>query len=155
MNDNLKLLVLGWLYLEDEMIKSQLDNIHAMGFQDLIYGDNKKYAWFARIPEVRERILAIEISDEQLASVDYLSGECCDTHSMIMPNWDGTGDEFDLESFEGIEKLTNLKSLELLQLEKVIDGHKLLEMQLTEINSCEGLSDAIVIELERRGVVFS
>ncbi|MUK92078.1 hypothetical protein GNP80_06445 [Aliivibrio fischeri] len=152
MNDNLKLLILGDLYLSDEEVKREMGKISAMNLHDLVYSDNAKYDWFDCIPEAKELLLSISISSEQLAKVKLLSGECCETHFMIMPNWDGEGEEFDLKCFSGIENLTNLECLELLDLSKVDNIEKLLNLNIKEISSCEGLSPDLERQLREKGV---
>ncbi|OBU29057.1 hypothetical protein C0Z01_11285 [Photobacterium kishitanii] len=154
MDDNLKLLVLGDLYLSDEIIKKYIDDISDMGFSDLIYGDNRKYQWFDCIPEVKSLLLSIDITDEQFEKVTLLSGECCETHFLIMPNWDGEGDEFDLQSLTGTEKIKNLECLDLLNLSKVRNVDKLCDLNIKEINSCEGLDADIMDKLREKGTVF-
>ncbi|EPD5575189.1 hypothetical protein ABXV22_26270 [Vibrio rotiferianus] len=154
-NENLKLLILGDLYDSDDQIKNEMDKISAMNLHDLVYGNNAKYGWFDCISEVKELLLSINISSDQLAKVKLLSGECCATHFMIMPNWDGEGDEFDLTSFTGIESLTNLECLELLELSKVSNTEKLLELNIEEISSCSSLDPGLERELRARGVLIT
>lgn len=152
MNENLKLLILGELYSTDEEVKREMDKISAMNLHDLVYGDNAKYDWFDCILEVKELLLSISISSEQLEKVKLLSGECCETHSMIMPNWDGEGEEFDLKCFSGIESLTNLEALDLLELSKVENTEKLLNLNIKEISGCEGLDSGLERQLREKGV---
>jgi hypothetical protein len=154
-NENLKLLILGDLYHADYSIKQELDSISALNLDSLIYGDNPKYEWFDSIQEVKDRLLAVDLSPEQLASVTLLSNECCHTHFMVMPNWDGEGDEFDLTSLVGIEALTNLEGLQLLDLSNVSDFDPLLGLNLQEVSDCLGIPDEIQRQLAAQGVVIS
>jgi hypothetical protein len=152
---NLKLLALNDLYYCDEEIKAQIDSINAEGFEELVYGDNPKYGWFSCIPEVRERLVAIEISDIQLEKITILSSEACKVHFMIMPNWDGEGDEFKIVSFSGIERMINLKSIQYVDFDKVIDLSNLLRIKLDEIKEHSGLSNDFISRLRSHGVRVS
>jgi hypothetical protein len=154
-NEHLKLLILGDLYHTDESIKHQLDRISALNLDSLVYGDNPKYEWFDCIQEVKDRLLAIDISTEQLLKVTLLSNECCHTHFMVMPNWDGEGDDFDLSSLAGIEALTNLESMQLLDLSNVSDFSPLLDLNLQEVSDCSGLPTEIKSQLIAQGVDIS
>lgn len=140
MDNNLKLLALGSLYNDDYEIKSKIDAIDELNLEQLIYGDNPKYEWFDCISEIEEQLLAINITDQQLEKITLLSGECCKTHEMIMPNWDGEGDEFLIKSFSGVDKMTNLKELEFIDFTYAKDIERLFELVLHEIDECCGLS---------------
>ncbi|WP_157669445.1 hypothetical protein [Chitinibacter sp. GC72] len=154
MNEQLKLLILDDLYHEDEAIKAAIEHINSLNLEELVRGENPKYGWYDCIPEARALLLAIEISPAQLEKVTLLSAECCDTHFLVMPNWDGEGEEFTLTSFEGIEQLVNLKCLEFLDLSKVSDAELLLKLKLQKINECHGLSPALISQLRQQGVQF-
>ncbi|MCO1336176.1 hypothetical protein MO867_17735 [Microbulbifer sp. OS29] len=156
MDKNLKLLVLDQLYDEDKDIKASIDAIKAMQFQELIYGAARKYDWYDLIPEVAERLEAIELPDEKLVKVKFLSGEALDIHFMVMPNWDGEGDEFKLKSFEGIDRLTSLKEIECVDFEGVEKQDLLLKLQLKEIDEsyCE-LDEDVRERLIEMGVRLS
>jgi len=65
------------------------------------------------------------------------------------------GDDFDLSSLVGIETLTNLECLELLDLSKVTDFDPLLGLNLQEINDCMGIPKEIEHKLIAQGVVIS
>jgi hypothetical protein len=154
-NDNLKLLILGDLYHKDDSIKNELDRISALNLDNLIYGDNPKYEWFDCIQEVKDRLLAIDVSDEQLKKVTVLSSESCHTHFMVMPNWDGEGDEFNLSSLEDIDTLTNLECLRLMDLNNVTDFSPLIGLNLQKISECWGIPEEIEHQLIAQGVVVS
>ncbi|MGF1727635.1 DUF6892 domain-containing protein [Photobacterium nomapromontoriensis] len=155
MDENLKLLALDDLYHCDEAIKHRIDDIAGLGLSALIFGDAPKYQWFDCILEVKDLLLSIDITDEQFAKVTLLSGECCETHFLVMPNWDGEGDEFNIQSFSGIEKMKNLSCLELLDLSVVTDAERLLELKLDEVNDCLGLTTEVVEKLIENGTVVN
>lgn len=155
MDRNLKLLILDSLYFCDEDIKAQIDMIAAEGLDELIYADEPKYGWYACIPEVREKLHAIELAQHQLDKVSLLSAECCKTHFMVMPNWDGEGDEFAITSFAGIEIMKNLKSMQFIDFSKAIDLPRLLHIRLEEIEEHAGLDAEFIEQLRRSGVKVS
>lgn len=155
MDQNLKLLILDSLYFCDEEIKAQIDMIANEGLNQLIYGDHPKYEWHDCIPEVLEKLNVIKITDQQLDKISLLSAECCKTHFMVMPNWDGEGDEFTVTSFAGIETMKNLKSIQFLNFSKAIDLPRLLHVGLEEIKEHSGLTAEFVEQLRSLGVRVS
>lgn len=141
MDNNLKLLALGSLYYGDNEIKKQIDAIDGQNLDELVFGENPKYEWFDCIPEIEKQLLAINITEKQFEKITLLSGECCKTHHLIMPNWDGEGDEFAIKSFSGVEIMVNLKKLEFLDFTSAKDIERLFELGIEEIDEYCGLSD--------------
>ena len=155
MDNNLKLMALSDLYYCDNDIKSQIDAIDEQNLQELVFGENSKYEWFDRIPEIEEQLLAIDITNKQFGEITLLSGECCKTHHLVMPNWDGEGDDFDIKSFSGVEKMTKLKHLEFIDFNSAKDIDRLFELGIEEINEYAGLSDEHIRIFVDRGVKVS
>ncbi|NVK72924.1 MAG: hypothetical protein HWE24_05535 [Oceanospirillaceae bacterium] len=155
MDNNLKLLALGELYCQDAEIKDLIDAIDAQNLEKLVFEDNAKYDWFDRIVEVEDQLLAIEISDQQFKKINLLSGECCHTFSLVMPNWDGEGDEFNIKSFAGIEKMVNLTCIEFLDFSYSNDIERLLDLNLKEIDEFSGLSDIQISRFSNQGIMMS
>ena len=141
MDKNLKLLALGSLYYRDNGIKDQIDAIDEQNLDELVFDENPKYEWFDCIPEIEKQLLEINITDTQFEKITMLSGECCKTHHLIMPNWDGEGDEFLIKSFSGVEKMVNLKKLEFIDFSASTDIETLFELGIEEIDEYCGLSD--------------
>lgn len=153
MDKNLKLLALEYLYHHNDEIKTQVDAIDHIALHELIYADNPKYEWFDHIPEIEEQLLSIEISDELFKQVKLISGEACHVHHMIMPNWDGEGDDFDIQSFNGIEKLENLEVIAFIMFNTSQDVEKILELKkLKTIEEYAGPDDNITRQLIAKGI---
>lgn len=153
MDKNLQLLALEYLYHHNDEIQAQVDAIDYLPLHQLIYDDNPKYEWFDHIPEIEELLLKIGISDEQLAQVTLISSEACHVHDMIMPNWDGEGDDFDIKSFDGIEKMINLEHIEFINFPSDENTKSILKLEkLKSIDEYSGLSAAMKQQLQAKGV---
>lgn len=151
MDKNLKLLVLENLYFEDDEIKKQIDAIDVEPLHKLLL-ENKKYDWFDKIPEIENQLLAIEIDDNLLKKVTSLSGEGYKVYGMIMPNWDGEGDEFDIQYLSGIEKMPNLEEIGFIDFNCIIDAELLLQTNIKRLFEFFGLDEDIEEQLEIKGV---
>lgn len=56
---------------------------------------------------------SIEFSDEDLEKVESLTFDGgLEIYELLLPDWDGEDDVFDIHSIQGIEYLSNLKSVE-------------------------------------------
>lgn len=153
MDKNLKYLVLeNLVHLEDQDVLQAIEAIEIKKYHDDLYGDNPSYGWFDCIPEIAKCYDDIPLSKAQLEKVEFLSGESCLVHSNIMPNWDGEGDEFDPVSLDGIEKVVNLKEIEFIDFTKVTDFSPLFKLPLKRLDEFAGLSDEIIVQLEKYGV---
>lgn len=67
------------------------------------------------IPEMVEYFENLKLTEEDLAMVEQLvfdGGE--DIYFLLMTDWDGESDEFDVQSVKGFELLPNLKSVEYI-----------------------------------------
>ncbi len=67
------------------------------------------------IPEMVEYFENLKLTEEDLAMVEQLvfdGGE--DIYFLLMTDWDGETDEFDVQSVKGFELLPNLKSVEYI-----------------------------------------
>lgn len=154
MDINLKFLALEELYYKDQEIKEQIDAINTLELHQLVYGNNPKYKWFDCIPEMASLLSSIEIPDDKLKKVTTLSGEACHLHHMIMPNWDGEGDEFDMSSLSGVEKMTHLKQMSFINFESIKDAELLLGLDLEKISEFSGLSEELLERLNEKGVTL-
>ena len=82
---------------------------------------------FECIPEMVEFFENLNLTKEDLALVTELcfdGGE--EIYFMIMPEYDGESDEFDVKSIGGFEKLPNLRQVEYIAMcsEELIDEFK-------------------------------
>ena len=69
------------------------------------------------IPEMAEYFENLKLTEEDLAMVEELvfdGGE--DIYFLLMEDWDGESDEFDVNSVKGFELLLNLKSVEYISM---------------------------------------
>ena len=67
---------------------------------------------FECIPEMVayfENLVLTEKDLEQVTELSFDGGE--EIYFLIMPDWDGESDEFDIENVQGFEKLPNLKKV--------------------------------------------
>jgi len=152
MDQNLKLLILDNLFEKNSTITEQINAIKNKDYSDLVLSDDSKYEWFDKIPEVLSEIDNIEITDDMLGQVTYLSAESCETHFMVMPNWDGEGDDFNIKSLSGLEKMSNLESIEFMDLSDVSDQEFLLGLKLKTISEVCGIEDHIEESLKKMDV---
>lgn len=92
-------------------------------FTDALEEMNEKYVddydgdEYECIPEMIEFFENLELTDEDLSLVTELcfdGGE--DIYLMIMPDWDGESEEFDVKSIGGFENLSNLKKVEYISM---------------------------------------
>lgn len=90
-------------------------------FSDDLVEMNEKYVdtydgdGFECIPEMVEFFENLNLTKEDLSLVTELcfdGGE--DIYFMIMPNWDGESEEFNVKSVSGFENLENLKQVEYI-----------------------------------------
>jgi len=153
MNNKLKYLAISWLLNHEDpaiietVSKFEIEKYH----KELLEDDNSKYGWFDCIPEIAQQFDAIVLTDEQLAKIDYLSGECPKVWFAIMPNWDGEGNEFGIESLDGIEKMMNLRGIYYLNWEYVPDIHKVIDLNLTCVDEFSAPDD-VLEALKKKGV---
>lgn len=79
------------------------------------YGN--EYEEFACIPKMVEYFENLRLTETDLAQVDYLifdGGE--EIYSIIMPDWDGESDDFEVRSVKGFEQLINLETVEYISM---------------------------------------
>ncbi len=114
-----KLVVINSLLEEDT---SFYDALEAMKeeYVNTYEGDR-----FECIPEVVDFFENLKPTKEDLALVTSLcfdGGE--DIYSLIMLDWDGESDEFDVKSINGFESLPNLKEVQYIAMcsEELMDG---------------------------------
>lgn len=77
------------------------------------YVDDYEGEDFECIPQMLEFFQEVVLTEQDLALVNSLvfdGGE--DIYFLIMPNWDGESEEFDVESVEDMELLPNLREVE-------------------------------------------
>lgn len=76
-----------------------------------------EYEEFACIPKMVEYFENLRLTETDLAQVDYLifdGGE--EIYSIIMPDWDGESDDFEVRSVKGFEQLINLETVEYISM---------------------------------------
>lgn len=81
------------------------------------YVDNYDGEDFECIPEMVDYFETLKLTETDLAQVNNLvfdGGE--EIYFMIMPDWDGESDEFDVTSIKGFEHLTNLEEVEYISM---------------------------------------
>lgn len=60
---------------------------------------------------------SIEFSDEDLEKVESLTFDGgLEIYELLLPDWDGEDDVFDIHSIQGIAYLSNLKSVEYISI---------------------------------------
>ncbi|WP_027625635.1 DUF6892 domain-containing protein [Clostridium lundense] len=113
------------------VINSLLDK--ETSFTDALEKMNEKYVdtydtdGFECIPEMVEFFEDLKLTKEDLLLITELcfdGGE--DIYFMIMPNWDGESEEFNVKSVGGFENLLNLKKVEYIAMcsEELMDEFK-------------------------------
>lgn len=81
------------------------------------YVDGYEGENFECIPKMVEYFENLRLTETDLAQVDYLifdGGE--EIYSIIMPNWDGESDDFEVRSVKGFEHLINLEEVEYISM---------------------------------------
>lgn len=104
---NFKLVVINSLLEEETSFADELEEMNAK------YVDTYDGEEFECIPEMVEFFENLQLTEEDLSLVTELcfdGGE--DIYFMIMPNWDGESDEFDVRSLGGFKNLPNLNKVE-------------------------------------------
>ncbi|MCM1535977.1 MAG: hypothetical protein NC126_08670 [Clostridium sp.] len=79
------------------------------------YVENYDGDGYECIPEMVAYFENLKLTEEDLALVDKLvfdGGE--DIYFLMMTDWDGESDEFDIKSVKGFERLPNLKEVEYI-----------------------------------------
>ena len=101
-----KLVVISSLLEKDTSFAKELEEMKEK-YVDDFDGDG-----YECIPEMVEYFENLKLTEEDLALVEELvfdGGE--DIYFLIMPDWDGESEEFDVNSVKGFELLPNLKSV--------------------------------------------
>ena len=154
MDINLKILILEALNNKHASVTERIKSIKSKDYSDLIFGKNPKYDWFDNIPEVIKEIEDIEITQDMLDEVTRLSAECAEIHFMVMPNWDGEGDDFNIKSLKGIEKIPNLSEMSFINFTEVVDQELLLDIELKELSEFSGMREDVRRRLEEKNTVI-
>ncbi|AVM70559.1 hypothetical protein C3V36_13150 [Lachnospiraceae bacterium oral taxon 500] len=77
--------------------------------------DDEKYELF--ISNAMEYFKNIELTKKDLLKVESLTFDGgLEVYQMIVPDWDGEDDRFDIRSIKGIEYLPNLKSVNYISM---------------------------------------
>lgn len=106
-----KLVVINSLLEEKTSFKKELKKMEKK-YVDEYDGDG-----YECIPEMVEYFENLKLTEEDLSLVTELvfdGGE--DIYFLIMPDWDGESDEFDVTSVKGFELLPNLESVEYISM---------------------------------------
>jgi len=116
-----KLVVINSLLEEETSFSNKLEEMNEK-YVAVYEGDG-----FECIPEMVEFFENLNLTKEDLALVTELcfdGGE--EIYFMIMPEYDGESDEFDVKSIGGFEKLPNLRQVEYIAMcsEELIDEFK-------------------------------
>ena len=116
-----KLVVINSLLEKETSFSNKLEEMNEK-YVAVYEGDG-----FECIPEMVEFFENLNLTKEDLALVTELcfdGGEAIDF--MIMPEYDGESDEFDVKSIGGFEKLPNLRQVEYIAMcsEELIDEFK-------------------------------
>lgn len=104
-----KLVVINSLLGKETSFAKELEAMQEK-YVDEYDGDGYEY-----IPEMVEYFENLKLTEEDLAMVEQLvfdGGE--DIYFLLMTDWDGESDEFDVQSVKGFELLPNLKSVEYI-----------------------------------------
>jgi len=155
MDKAIKYLVINTLYYaNDPQVIACVNAIEVQSYHDDLFGDDPSYEWFDCIPEIAQAYDNIPLNTEQLANVEYLSGESCQLHHAIMPNWDGEGDDFDPSTLEGLELLPNLTTIKFINFERIKDFSPLFTVPLTLIDESSGIDQVTKQTLKASGVTL-
>ncbi|WP_244835003.1 hypothetical protein [Clostridium sp. BJN0001] len=116
-----KLVVINSLLDKETSFTDELDNMNEK------YVDTYDDDGFECILEMTYFFENLKLTKEDLSLVTELcfdGGE--DIYFMIMPNWDGESEEFNVKSVGGFEKLLNLKKAEYISMcsEELMDKFK-------------------------------
>ena len=116
-----KLVVINSLLEKETSLSNKLEEMNEK-YVAVYEGDG-----FECIPEMVEFFENLNLTKEDLALVTELcfdGGE--EIYFMIMPEYDGESDEFDVKSIGGFEKLPNLRQVEYIAMcsEELIDEFK-------------------------------
>ncbi|MDU5818636.1 MAG: hypothetical protein E6Z48_01675 [Clostridium butyricum] len=116
-----KLVVINSLLEKETSFSNKLEEMNEK-YVAVYEGDG-----FECIPEMVEFFENLNLTKEDLALVKELcfdGGE--EIYFMIMPEYDGESDEFDVKSIGGFEKLPNLRQVEYIAMcsEELIDEFK-------------------------------
>ncbi|MDU5722289.1 MAG: hypothetical protein E6Z86_09095, partial [Clostridium butyricum] len=124
-----KLVVINSLLEKETSFSNKLEEMNEK-YVAVYEGDG-----FECIPEMVEFFENLNLTKEDLALVKELcfdGGE--EIYFMIMPEYDGESDEFDVKSIGGFEKLPNLRQVEYIAMcsEELIDEFKEKGIEITE-----------------------
>lgn len=116
-----KLVVINSLLEKETSFSDKLEEMNEK-YVDMYEGDG-----FECIPEMVEFFENLNLTKEDLSLVTELcfdGGE--EIYFMIMPDYDGESDEFDVKSIGGFEKLPNLRQVEYISMcsEELMDEFK-------------------------------
>lgn len=81
------------------------------------------------IAEIENYFKQLDLTDEQFAdikSIEFDGG--LEIYHQIIPNWDGEDDYFDVDSLDGIEKLSNLEEISVISILTTADIEPLLKL---------------------------
>jgi hypothetical protein len=118
---NLKLVVLNELILQG-YFKSEIDSLR-----------NRYWKWdnytHEPIPEILHFCKNVEIKEEHLnliRTITFDGGN--DIYHLLIPNWDGEDDQFDIEDISGLRRLKNLEEIVVISMVAVQDYSVLSEL---------------------------
>ena len=106
-----KLVVINSLLLEETSFSKKLEEMKEKYVEEYD-GDE-----FECIEEMVQFFENLKLTEEDLALVKKLvfdGGE--DIYFLLMPDWDGESEEFDVKSVKGFEQLPNLKEVEYISM---------------------------------------
>ena len=110
-NFGFKLVVINSLLLEETSFSKKLEEMKEKYVEEYD-GDE-----FECIEEMVQFFENLKLTEEDLALVKKLvfdGGE--DIYFLLMPDWDGESEEFDVKSVKGFEQLPNLKEVEYISM---------------------------------------
>ena len=100
-------------------------------FNSLIdqFYDDDNYS-YEPIPEILDFCKNLELKEEQLAQVDFISFDgSSETYHDIIPNWDGEDESFDVDTIIDVLKLPNLKEFHAISMLTTNDYSPLLKLE--------------------------
>jgi len=156
MNKTLKYMIIDYLknFHKDQNIIEKISAFQPDKYYKEYYKENSKYDPYEPIPEIASMYDNIELTQEQLLNTKEIYGDST-IFLKLMPFWDGEGEEFKLNSLDGIEKLSNLEGIFNISFKNIHQQEQLLKLHnLKEICCCEGINEEIKQQLIKNGVTI-
>lgn len=155
-DQNMRFIILQKLWDTNDLVANEINKIVDSNFKDLIFEEPAKYEWYDKIPEVITALENIEILPEYLLEIEELDGSAeIEIFSLVMPNWDGEGDEFSLLTVQDIDLMPNLKYMYGFDFSLTFDQEKLITANLIEIGDRGGLTAEVKKELIKKGTIVT